>query len=218
MRVLLADDHALFRAGIASLLSAWGMEVVGEAGDGIEALELARKTKPDLVLMDIGMPVCNGLEATKLIKTELPETTIVMVTVSDEDADLFEAIKAGATGYLLKNMSEEEFSRTLDAIAEGEPALSPGLAARILDELARRSGERREDERGPELSDREREVLTLVAEGATNREIAERLVISENTVSFHVKNILAKLHLKNRAQAAAYAIRSGLVKVSSEQS
>lgn len=218
MRVLLADDHALFRAGIASLLSAWGMEVVGEAGDGIEALELARRTKPDLVLMDIGMPVCSGLEATKLIKTELPETTIVMVTVSDEDADLFEAIKAGATGYLLKNMSEEEFSRTLDAIAEGEPALSPGLAARILDEFARRSGERREDERGPELSEREREVLTLVAEGATNREIAERLVISENTVSFHVKHILAKLHLKNRAQAAAYAIRSGLVKVASEQS
>lgn len=211
MRILLVDDHALFRAGIASLLQAWGMEVVGEAGDGLEALELARKTEPELVLMDIRMPRCNGLEATRLIKTEMPETKIVMVTVSDDDADLFEAIKAGAEGYLLKDMSEEELSRTLAGIAAGEPVLSPRLAARILDEFARRS-RAMEEPREPELTDRELQVLSLVAEGATNREIAERLVISENTVSFHVKNILAKLHLKNRAQAVAYAIRTGLVR------
>ena len=130
MRVLLADDHALFRAGIASLLQAWGMEVVGQAGNGLEAFELARATSPDLVLMDIGMPECNGLEATRLIKAARPEITIVIVTVSDDDDDLFEAIKSGADGYLLKNMSEDELSRTLEAIVAGEPALSPALAAR----------------------------------------------------------------------------------------
>lgn len=211
MRVLLADDHALFRAGIASLLRAWGMDVVGQAGDGEEAVELVRETKPDLVLMDITMPNCNGIEATRLIKAESPEVKIVMVTVSDHDADLFEAIKAGAEGYLLKDMSEVDFSTTLAGIARGEPALSGGLAARILAEFARRSSEPAEPPRPEEqLTDREREVLTRLAEGETNREIAQRLVISENTVSFHVKNILAKLHLKNRAQAAAYAVRAGL--------
>ena len=211
MRVLLADDHALFRAGIASLLEAWGMEVVAQASDGWEAVELARRTGPDLVLMDITMPNCSGLEATRLIKAEHPGAKIVMVTVSDHDSDLFEAIKAGAEGYLLKDMSEADFSTTLAGIARGEPALSGGLAARILAEFARRSSEPAEPERPEEqLTDRESEVLTRLAEGETNREIAQLLVISENTVSFHVKNILAKLHLKNRAQAAAYAVRAGL--------
>jgi DNA-binding NarL/FixJ family response regulator len=210
VRVLLADDHALFRAGIASLLDAWGMEVVGEAGDGNEAVELVRRTRPDLVLMDITMPNRNGLEATRLIKSEQPEVKIVMVTVSDDDADLFEAIKAGAEGYLLKDMSEEEFNRTLAAIEEGEPALSGALAARILGEFARRTEGAAGAPPEEELTNREREVLTLLAEGETNREIARRLVISESTVSFHVKNILAKLHLKNRAHAAAYAVRAGI--------
>jgi len=211
MRVLLADDHALVRAGIASLLETWGMEVVGQAADGREALELARTLRPDLILMDIGMPNVSGLEATRLVKSELPDVRIVMVTVSDDDADLFEAIKSGAEGYLLKGMSETDFNRVLSGIASGEPALSSGLAARILDEFARRSqpaSDAPQDQE--ELTEREREVLMLVSEGATNREIAARLVISEHTVSFHVRNILAKLHLKNRAQAVAYAIRSGL--------
>ncbi len=211
MRVLLADDHALVRAGIASLLETWGMEVVGQASDGREALELTRALRPDLILMDIGMPNVSGLEATRLVKNELPDVRIVMVTVSDDDADLFEAIKSGAEGYVLKGMSEADFNRVLSGIASGEPALSSGMAARILDEFARRSqpapDARPEHE---ELTEREREVLMLVSEGATNREIAARLVISEHTVSFHVRNILAKLHLKNRAQAVAYAIRSGL--------
>lgn len=211
MRVLLADDHALFRAGIASLLQAWGLEVVGEAANGLEALELARRRRPDLVLMDIAMPDCNGLEATRLIKAELPATRIVIVTVSDEDEDLFEAVKSGAEGYLLKDMSRDELHGTLEAVAAGEPALSRGLAAKILDEFARLAEEGPAKQPEDELTPREREVVQLVAEGATNREVAEALFLSEHTVNFHMKNILRKLHLRNRAQAVAYAIRTGLV-------
>ncbi len=213
MRVLLADDHALFRAGIAGLLRAWGMDVVGEAGDGLEALEQARRLRPDLVLMDIGMKGCNGLEATRLIKAEMPDVKIVIVTVSDDDEDLFEAIKSGAEGYLLKNMSEEELSRVLTAIGAGEAAFSRGLATKILEEFGRLAREGPAKEESEALTSRERQVLQLVAGGATNREIAAALYISENTVNFHMKNILAKLHLRNRAQAVAYAIRSGLVSV-----
>jgi len=212
VRVLLADDHALFRAGIASLLRAWGMDVVGQAADGDEAIELTRRLKPELVLMDVGMSPCNGLEATRVIKTELPDVKVIIVTVSEDEQDLFEAIKSGAEGYLLKGMSEEELGSTLARISAGEPALSPGLATKILDEFARMAREGAGKPAGPEdeLTDREREVLRLVAEGATNREIASSLYVSENTVSFHMKNILGKLHLKNRAQAAAFAIRAGL--------
>lgn len=215
MRVLLADDHALFRAGIASLLQAWGNEVVGEASDGVDALEQTRELSPDLVLMDIGMPRCNGLEATRLIKAEMPEVKIVMVTVSDDDEHVFEAIKSGAQGYLLKDMSEEEFSSVLTGITAGEAPLSRGLAAKILDEFGRLSDERRSKDADSEdeLTKREREVLQLVVRGSTNREIASALYISENTVNFHMKNILSKLHLRNRAQAVAYAIQSGLVKL-----
>lgn len=209
MRVLLADDHALFRAGIASLLRAWSVEVVGQASDGNEALEQTRRLRPDLVLMDIEMPGCNGIEATRLIKAELPETKIVMVTVSDDDDDLFEAIKGGADGYLLKDMSEETLGRTLDAVAAGEPALSPALAARIVDEFVR-AGRATDGNQEDALTPRESEVLRLVAAGATNREIGAALMVTEHTIGFHMKNILAKLHLKNRAQAAAYAVRSGL--------
>jgi len=212
MRLLLADDHALFRAGIASLLRAWGHEVVGEAGNGLEALELVRELHPELVLMDITMPKCNGLEATRLIKAELPRTRIVIITVSDHDEDLFEAIKSGAEGYLLKDMTESELDSTLKALGAGEPALSPRLAAKILDEFARmgRGAAPREDQRD-DLTQREREVLQLVSEGATNKEIAASLYLSEHTVNFHMKNILSKLHLRNRAQAVAYAIRTGLI-------
>lgn len=208
MRVLLADDHALFRAGVASLLRASGIDVVGEAGDGAAAVEQARRLQPDLVLMDITMPDGDGLEATRRIKAELPATRVVIVTVSDDDEDLFEAVKSGADGYLLKNMSEEELSRTLAAVAAGEPALSPALAARVIIELAR-TGRAPEEVRAA-LTPRESDVLQLLATGATNREIASALSLTENTVHFHVKNILAKLRLKNRAQAAVYAVRSGL--------
>ncbi len=214
MRVLIADDHALFRDGVASLLKAWRMEVVGQASDGLEALEQGRKLRPDLILMDIKMPRCNGLEATRLIKAELPDTKIVMVTVSDEEEDLFEAIKSGAQGYVLKNMSGEEFGRVLTEIASGEAPLSRGLAAKILAEFARLSREPADKASEKEtLSEREREVLQLVAAGSTNKEIAAKLFITDNTVNYHMKNILAKLHLRNRAQAVAYALQSGLVRV-----
>jgi DNA-binding NarL/FixJ family response regulator len=216
MLVLLADDHALFRVGIASLLQAWGHEVVGQAANGFEALEQARRLRPDVILMDIAMPDCNGLEATRLIKTELPDVRIVMVTVSDSDADLFEAIKSGAEGYLMKDLSEDELERTLRAVAAGEPALSSGLAAKILGEYARLSREGPATEPASVLTSRERDVLELVASGKTNREIAAELFVSEHTVSFHVKNILAKLHLRNRSQVVAYAIRSGLVEPTSD--
>lgn len=212
MRLLIVDDHALFRDGIASLLRTSGMQVVGQASDGFEALEQARKLRPDIVLMDIKMPRCNGLEATRLIKAEMPETKIVMVTVSDEEEDLFEAIKSGAEGYVLKNMPGEEFGRVLSQVAHGEAPLSPGLAAKILGEFARLSREPMpKASEKDELSDRECGILQLVADGATNKEVGARLFISENTVSYHMKNILAKLHLRNRAQAVAYAMQSGLV-------
>lgn len=212
MRVLLADDHALFRAGIASLLRAWGMEVVGEAANGFEALEETRRLRPDLILMDISMPDCTGLEATRLIKAERPETRIVIVTVSDDQEDLFEAVKSGAEGYLLKDATGAELERTLEAVIEGEPALSPRLATKILDEFVRLTREGSVKDGEEELTAREREVLQLVTQGSTNREIAAELEVSEHTVNFHVRNILQKLHLKNRAQAVAYAVRTGLVR------
>ena len=218
MKVLIVDDHALFRDGVASLLKAWGMEVAGQASDGLEALERARALQPDLILMDIRMPNCNGLEATRLIKAEMPEMKVVMVTVSDEEEDLFEAIKSGAQGYVLKNMSGDEFGRVLTDIAGGEAPLSRGLAAKILAEFARMRREPLAKASDKEdLSERECEVLQLVAGGATNKEIAGTLFISENTVNYHMKNILAKLHLRNRAQAVAYALQSGLVRVANPE-
>jgi len=218
MRVVLADDHLLFRAGIASLLSAWDIDVVGQAATGREAVELTRRVKPDLVLMDIGMPDGNGLDATRRIKSESPEVKIVIVTASEDENDLFEAIKSGAEGYLLKDMSEDEFMGTLRGIEAGEPPLSQGLASKILEEFARVSREQPASEPAGGLTARERDVLQLVAAGSTNREIAASLFVSANTVNFHMKNILTKLHVKNRSQAAAYAVRSGLAERPPSQS
>jgi DNA-binding NarL/FixJ family response regulator len=188
------------------------MDVVGQAANGDEAIELTRRLKPELVLMDVGMSPCNGLEATRAIKAEHPDVKVVIVTVSEDEQDLFEAIKSGAEGYLLKGMSEEELGATLTRLSAGEPALSPHLAVKILDEFARmaRAPAGKPARVEEELTDREREVLRLVAGGETNREIASELFISENTVNFHMKNIFGKLHLKNRAHAAAFAIRAGL--------
>jgi DNA-binding NarL/FixJ family response regulator len=209
MRVLLVDDHPLFRDGVRSLLEARGVEVVGEAGDGQEALEAAVRLKPDVILMDITMPRMDGLEATRLIKVRLPDIKIVVLTVSDEDRVLFEAIKSGAQGYLLKDLQADEFFNLLSGIERGEAPISRGLAGRILEEFAAHRAGRAEVEAPDELTDREREVLKCVSGGASNREIAATLYVSENTVKFHMKNILEKLHLRNRAEVVAYAARKG---------
>ncbi|MBI2865894.1 MAG: response regulator transcription factor [Chloroflexi bacterium] len=210
MRVLLVDDYALFRDGVASLLATRGYQVVGQASDGAEALVKARELKPDLVLMDIRMPRVGGLEATRLIKAVLPEVKVVMLTVSDDEADLFEAIKSGAQGYLLKDMKAEAFFDLLAAVERGEAGVSPRMAAYMLEEFTRLSSGRKAGESATGLSEREGEVLRLVAQGRTNKEVAAALYISENTVKYHLRNILDKLHLENRAQVVAYAARRGL--------
>lgn len=207
IRVLLADDHALFRDGLASLLTAWEMEVVGQAGDGQEAVEQTRALRPDLVLMDIHMPRLSGLEATRVIKTELPDTKVVIVTVSDAEESLFDAIKSGAEGYILKNVPGDEFGRLLSNLAKGEPAMSPGLAKRLLAEFAHgRSGTHGQVAEEHTLTPREEQVLQEVAAGRTNREIGASLFVSEETVKYHLKNIMQKLHLRNRAEVVAWAI------------
>jgi DNA-binding NarL/FixJ family response regulator len=207
LRLLLVDDHALVREGVAGLLTTEpDMEIVGEAEDGIEALEKARATMPDVILMDIEMPNCDGLEATRLIKQEMPYVKIVMLTVHDADERLFEAIRSGAQGYLLKNIGATELVSMLRGMERGEAPISRTMATRILDEFSQ------QDDKGHDLlTPREREVLQWVARGKTNREIADALVISENTVKNHMRNILSKLHLSNRAQAMTYALRKGLV-------
>jgi DNA-binding NarL/FixJ family response regulator len=213
IRVLLADDHVLFRKGMAALLkSCKNIQVVGEAGDGLEALDVARKTLPEVVLMDIHMPKCNGLEAIGLFKREMPLVKIVMLTVSDDNKDLFKAIKSGAQGYLLKNLEPDQLYDCLESISRGESPLSGVIAAKILQEFMRLSPvpEQETEENIEGLTARETTILHLVAEGKTNKEIASELVISENTVKIHLRNILEKLHMKNRIQIAVYAARQEL--------
>jgi DNA-binding NarL/FixJ family response regulator len=216
MRVLLADDHALFRDGLRSLLEARGVDVIGEARNGREAVDQARRLSPDVVLMDLHMPELDGLAATRLISAEQPDVKVVILTASEEDAHLFEAIKSGAQGYLFKNLPSDELFRLLEGTARGEPALSPALARKLLGEFARPAPAVPARPVGGEvvntLTDREREVLDLLVQGITsNRELAERLVITENTVKYHFRNILDKLHVQNRAQVVAFAVRHGLV-------
>ena len=214
MRILIVDDHALFRDSLRSLLTARDLEVVGEAGDGKEAIRLAWELKPDIVLMDLMMPEMDGLEATKRLAAELPEVKVVVLTAADDDAKLFEAIKSGAKGYLLKNLESSEFFELLEGVSRGEPALTPALARKLLDEFARPTS-RREREDPDALTEREREVLELMVGGTTtNRKLAKALGVSENTVKFHVRNILDKLHLHNRAQVVGYALRHRMVEPS----
>jgi len=211
MKILIADDHALFRDSLRSLLEAHGLEVIGEAKNGREAVEMARKLEPEVILMDLSMPEMDGLAATRLISADQPQVKVVVLTASDEDSKLFEAIKSGAQGYLLKNLESEDFFSLLDGVNRGEPALTPALARRLLQEFARPAAPAAQHDPDA-LTEREREVLELLVNGITsNRKLAKQLGVSENTVKFHVRNILDKLHLHNRTQVVSYAIRHRIV-------
>jgi DNA-binding NarL/FixJ family response regulator len=247
MKILLADDHGLFVEGLQNLLRAGGYEVLGTASDGLEALQLARELHPDLILMDIRMPNCDGLEATRLIQAELPEIQIVMLTTSAENADLFEALKSGASGYLLKNLKPNVLFEYLEGLSRGEAPLSPELSARLLREFTRQAAALNEHpgslENQPsfpdgsdlqgnrrtsgsalpegatgivslelELTPRQRQILEMVAEGASYKEVGAALHVSENTVKYHMGEILQRLHVKNRVQVLAYVLRRGLAK------
>ena len=214
IRVLLVDDHALFREGLAGIIAAQpDFEVVGEAGDGLEALVKARELAPDLILMDVTMPGCDGLEATRQIKRDLPAAIVVMLTVRDEDEKLFEAIRNGAQGYLLKSIRSRDMLDMLRRAVRGEAALTPALASRMLEEFRRLSQRAPDLPKGEvvTLSHREQEVLSLAAEGQTDKEIAEALVLSLHTVKSHMRNILAKLHVSSRHEAAQVARERGWV-------
>ncbi len=216
MRVLLVDDHPLFLHGLKNLLTSRGMTVVGEAHDGLEALDQARAQSPDLILMDVHMPRCDGVTATRLIKAERPETRIVMLTMSEEDRDLFAAIKSGACGYLVKSLDTEEFLKLLAGEEQGELVFYPGLAAKILQEFAQPEPgsprEAREPASAARLSPRQVEILTLVANGLTYKEVAARLGLSERTIKYHMSEIVERLHLESRAEVVDYARRQGLLR------
>ena len=215
MKILLVDDHTLFRESLQNLLSLHGYQVVGTAGDGLEALEKARRLHPDLILMDIQMPGCDGLAATRLINAEMPDTKIVMLTVAQEDESLFESFKSGASGYLLKSSRASQLLLQLGQLAEGQIALSPGLADKILEEFARMGRQLESNseqaEQTADLTARQREILTLIVQGMTYEEIGKTLCLSERTIRYHMGEIIQQLQLENRSQVIAYAARMGLI-------
>jgi DNA-binding NarL/FixJ family response regulator len=213
---MIVDDHALFRRGLKMVLdNEEGIDVVGEAGDGAEAVTMAEENVPDVILMDVRMPKRSGIEATTSLKEVLPNAKILMLTVSDEEADLYEAIKAGASGYLLKEISIEEVADAVRAANAGQSLISPSMASKLLTEFASmvKRGDEKEALPGPRLTNRELEVLKLVAKGLNNRDIAGQLYISENTVKNHVRYILEKLHLHSRMEAVVYAVREKLLEI-----
>ena len=213
MRILLVDDHNLFLESLKNLLAAHGYPVVGSASDGFAALERARALHPDLILMDIAMPRCDGLVATRLIKAEMPKTRIVMLTASEGDEHLFEAIKSGACGYLLKSLQAPQFLEYIAQLEQGEPPLSPGLAMRLLNEFAHQvqPASFAGPDQNADLTARQIEILTLVARGLTYTQVGETLYLAERTVRYHMGEILARLHLDNRAQVIAYAAQHGII-------
>jgi DNA-binding NarL/FixJ family response regulator len=213
VRILVVDDYALFRDGIISLLEAAGHDVVGQVGDGLAAVEAALHLRPDLVLLDIVMPRMSGLEALRLIKAELPETQVVMLTVSENDADLFEAARYEADGFLQKDLSAVEFREMLDGLQRGEAAMTRQTATRLLKGFAGLPQQQTEPEDW--LTEREIELLWWAAEGMSNKAIAQTLSVSENTIKYHMKNIMQKLGAQNRTKAVTYALRAGLLDLDS---
>lgn len=211
IRVLIADDHKLFRQGLIGLMRTREglVEVIGEASTGIEAIRLAEQLHPDVILMDIYMPQVDGLQAAKEIRARFPEIAIVILTSSERDGHLYEAVQIGVAGYLLKSLDAEELFELLDGVVKGETAMTRAMAGKLLKAVANRLANGDKGEQA--LTERELYVLRLVASGATNSEIAEKLSISINTVKSHLKNILEKLQLENRTQAATYALKHGLV-------
>lgn len=214
IKVLIVDDHTLFRKGLVNVLERQdGIDVVGEAKDGEEGVELARSTHPDVVLMDVQMPGQGGVATATAIREILPDTRVIMLTVSEEDTDLFSAVKAGARGYLVKNVEPEHLVKAIRLVHKGESVMPHGMASKVLNEfsrIAKRADEPEKPESKP-LTPREKEILQLLAKGGSNKEIAAHLCLSEQTVKIHLKNILKKLHMNNRIQAAIYAHQEGLV-------
>jgi two-component system NarL family response regulator len=216
IRVLVVDDHALFRRGLQMVLEQEpDIEVVGEASDGAEAVEKSADTLPDIVLMDVRMPKRGGIDACTAIHETVPSAKIIMLTISDEEADLYDAIKAGAMGYLLKEISIEEVASAIRAVHGGQSLISPSMASKLLTEFATmiKKTDDRQQVPTPRLTDREMEVLKLVAKGLNNRDIAKQLFISENTVKNHIRNILEKLQLHSRMEAVVYAVREKLLEI-----
>ncbi|HVM40254.1 MAG TPA: response regulator transcription factor [Acidimicrobiia bacterium] len=214
IRVLVADDHALFRRGLNMILeSEGGIQVIAEAEDGQEAVNKALDLAPDVVLMDVRMPRLSGIEAASRIREGVPSCKILMLTVSDEEEDLYEAVKAGANGYLLKEISIEEVADAIRAVTQGQSLISPSMASKLLEEFntLSKQADDRSSPHAPRLTDRELEVLQLVAQGLSNKRIAEKLYISENTVKNHVRNMLEKLHVHSRMEAVLYAMRENLI-------
>jgi len=210
-KLLLVDDHTLFRDGLRELIGHWEeFQVIGEAANGQEAVELCRQRLPDILLMDVQMPVMSGVEATRHIRAEFPDACVVMLTMSVEEKDLFEALKQGARGYILKDIPTQQLRERLREAVRGEVPISGAIAAKILDEFNRqRDGE--VSGSFESLTEREIEILQLVTEGLSNEEIGARLFLSGNTVKKQLHTVLQKLHLNNRVQAAVYAVRKGLV-------
>jgi two-component system NarL family response regulator len=213
IRVLIVDDHALFRRGLSIVLAAEDdIQVVGEAGDGSEAVDKAADLLPDIVLMDVRMPKRSGIEACSSVKEVAPSAKIIMLTISDEEADLYNSIKAGATGYLLKEISADKIADAIRAVADGQTQISPSMASKLLTEFKSMHGQTDTQRLAPpKLTDREINVLKLVATGMNNRDIAKKLFISENTVKNHVRNILDKLQLHSRMEAVVYAMRENIL-------
>ena len=210
--ILIADDHTLFRKGVCKMVEAEeDMRVVGEAGTGREALEQARALIPDVILMDIKMPEMDGVEATRVLRREMPHVGIVFVTMFEDDEFVFRGLQAGGRGYILKDADPETMLRAIRAVANGESLLGPTIARKVMRQFSALPGG--QSPLVDDLTPREREVLTLIAEGLRNKAIAAQLSISEKTVKNHINNVFSKLHLNDRAQAILYAVRKGLVKV-----